>query len=245
MLQICTVHCRLHNEVLCLYALYRDLGVQTAVLGLCKTLYLSDSLFIIVTYASRPRRSAVSFLLRQCGRQPFLCTPISTCPVMAPKPTGDGKRDKFMRFLHLRPRAPQSTESSIDIQATQRPITPLLPPQLAGTIEPPVLNPHDIEPTSTKLEKVFTKGKSFKRDMAMLAIAYTLQQKPELKRLIHLIVVIRDNDSEGQVMSAMYHAYRSPTVLSFSLPKFSKPALGSVFNLHLLPMPSVQKRHRR
>ena len=188
----------------------------------------------------------MSFFTGQCGRQPFFCTPISTCPVMAPKPTGDGKRDKFWKFLRLQPRAPQSTESSIDIQATRRPTTPLPPPpQLAGTIEPPVLNPHNVQPTSTKLEKVFTKGKSFKRDMAILSIAYTLQESSELKRLIQLIVVIRDNDSEGQVMSAMYHEYRSPTVLSFSLPKFSKPALGSVFNLHLLTMPSVQKPHRQ
>ena len=77
-----------------------------------------------------------------------------------------------------------------------------------------MLNPHDTEPTSTRLEKVFTKGKSFKRDMAILSIAYTLQENNELKRLIQLIVVTRDNDSEGQVMSAM-HVYGSPTVLSF------------------------------
>jgi hypothetical protein len=119
--------------------------------------------------------------------------------------------------------------------ATQPP-TPLLPPRLAGNIEPPVLNPHDIEP---KREKVFAKGKSFKRDMAILSIAYILQENSELKRLIQQIVVIRDKDSEGQVMSAMYHAYPSLTVLSSSLPKFSKPALGSVSNLDLLPMPSV------
>jgi hypothetical protein len=146
----------------------------------------------------------------------FLCTPISTCPVMAPKPMGDRKRDKFMKVLGLRPRTPQPTESS-----------------------------HDVEPTSTKLERVFAKGKSFKRDMAILSIAYTLQESSELKSLIQLIVVIRNKDSEGQVMSAMYHAYRSLTVLSSSLPKFSKPALGSAFNLHLLPMPSVQKPHGR
>ena len=164
---------------------------------------------------------------------------------MAPKPTWDGKRDKFLKFLRLRPRAPQSTESSINIPATQPPTNPLPPPQLAGNIEPPVRYPHDIEPTFTKPEKVFAKGKSFKRDMAILSIAYTLQESSELKRLIHLIVVIRNNDSEGQVMSAMYHVYRSPTVLSFSLPKFSKPVLGSVFNLHLLTMPSVQKPHGR
>jgi hypothetical protein len=161
---------------------------------------------------------------------------------MAPKPTGDRKRDKFMKFLHLRPGTPQPTESSA---ATQIPTTPLPPPQLAGNIELPVLNPHDIEPTSTKLEKVFAKGKSFKKDMAILSIAYTLQESSELKRLILLIVVIRENDSEDHVICAMYHAYRSLTVLSSSLPKFSKPALGSVFNLHLLPMPSMQKPHGR
>ena len=126
---------------------------------------------------------------------------------MAPKLTGDRKRDQLMKFLHLRPRTPQPTESSIGITATQPPTTPLPPSQLAGNIEPPVLNPDDIEPTSTKLEKVFAKGKSFKRDMAILSIAYNLQESSELKRLIQLIVVVRDNDSEGQVMSAMYHVY--------------------------------------
>ena len=160
---------------------------------------------------------------------------------MAPKPTGNRKRDKFMEFLHWRPKTPQPTESSIDVAATQPPTTPL-PPELAGSIGPPVLNPHDIEPTSTKLEKVFAKGKSFKRDMAILSIAYTLQESSELKTLIQLIVLIRDRDSEGQVISAMYHAYRSLIVLSFSSsPEFSKPALSSVFNLHLLPKASVQK----
>jgi hypothetical protein len=136
---------------------------------------------------------------------------------MAPKPTGDRKRDKVMKFLHFRPTTPQPTESSIN-----------------GT-----------EPSSNKLEKVFAKGESFKRDMAILSIAYTLQESSELKRLIQLIVVIRDKDSEGQVMSAMYHAYRFLIVLSSSLPKFSKSALGSVFNLHLLTMPSEQKPPRR
>ena len=161
---------------------------------------------------------------------------------MAPKPTGNRKRDKLMKILDWRPGTPQPTESSIGVAATQPPTT--LPPELAGSIGPPVPNPHDIEPTSTKLEKVFAKGKSFKRDMAILSIAYTLQESSELKRLIQLIVVIRDRDSEGQVMSAMYYAYRCLTVLSSSsLPKFLKPALGSVFNLHLLPKPSVQKPH--
>ncbi|KIJ91377.1 hypothetical protein K443DRAFT_14445, partial [Laccaria amethystina LaAM-08-1] len=94
---------------------------------------------------------------------------------MAPKPTGDRKRDKFMKFLHFRPTTPQPTESSFN-----------------GT-----------EPSSNKLEKVFAKGKSFKRDMAILSIAYTLQESSELKRLILLIVVIRDKDSEGQLTEVL------------------------------------------
>jgi len=199
--------------------------------------YLDTADIMVCLEASR----AVSFLTGQLyGRQPFLCTPISTCPVMAPKLTADRKRDMFMKLLQWRPGTPQPT----DIAATQPPNT-LPPPQLAGNMEPPVLNPHDIKPTSTKLEKVFAKGKSFKRDMALLSIAYMLQESSELKRLIQLIVVIRDKDSEGQVRSAMYHAYRSLTVLSSSLQKFSKPALGSVLNLHLLPVSSVRKPHRR
>ena len=168
--------------------------------------------------AWRPRGSAVSFLTGQCGRQSFFCTPISTGAVMAPKLTVHRKRDKIMEFFHLRPRTPPPTQSSIDgIAATQPTPAPLPPSQLAGKTEA----------TSTKPEKVFAKGKSFKKDMAILSIAYTLQKNSELKSLIHLIVVIRNNDSEGQVMSAMYHAFRSPTVLFFSLLKFSKPVLGS------------------
>ena len=164
---------------------------------------------------------------------------------MAPKPTGHRKRDRILEFFHLRPRTPPLTSSALGIAATQLTTAPLPPLQLAGNIEPPVLNPHDIEPTSTKRGKVFTKGKSFKKDMAILSIAYTLQKDPELKSLIQLIFVIRNNDSKDQVMSAMYTAYRSPTVLSFSLPTFSKPVLGSAFSLQLLTIPSVQKPHRR
>ncbi|EDR00777.1 uncharacterized protein LACBIDRAFT_295705 [Laccaria bicolor S238N-H82] len=67
-------------------------------------------------------------------------------------------------------------------------------------MNPPVLNPHDTDSTSTK---AFTKGKSFKKDMAILSIAYTLQESSELKRLIQLIVVIRDNDSKGQLTEVL------------------------------------------
>ena len=119
---------------------------------------------------------------------------------MAPKPMGDRKRDKLMKFLHLRPWTPQPTESSFNIAATQSLTTPLPLPHLADNIEPTALNPHD---TSTRPEKVFVKGKSFKRDMAILSIAYILQESSELKRLVQSIVVIRDKDSEGQVMPAM------------------------------------------
>ncbi|KAG5651694.1 hypothetical protein H0H81_007806, partial [Sphagnurus paluster] len=39
--------------------------------------------------------------------------------------------------------------------------------------------------------------------MAILSIAYILQESPELKRLIQLIVVIRDKDSEGQLTAVL------------------------------------------
>ena len=163
---------------------------------------------------------------------------------MAPKLTGARILDKLMESFRLRPRT-QRTQSFIDVAATQLPTYLPTLPLIRHHIKFPLLNPHDRELASTKVEKVFAKGKSFKKDMAILSIAYTLQENPEFKRLVQLIVVIRDNDSEGQVMSTIYNAYRSPTVLSFSLPKFSKPALGSAFSLHLLPMPSVQKPNRR
>ncbi|EDR07690.1 uncharacterized protein LACBIDRAFT_294471 [Laccaria bicolor S238N-H82] len=119
---------------------------------------------------------------------------------ITPMQTGCSSPGIIPSEKRVRPRTPQPAESSIGITVTQPPTTALPLPQLAGNIEPPVLNPHDTEPTSTKLEKVkFAKGKSFKRDMAILSIAYTLQESPELKRLIQLIVVIRDKDSEGQL----------------------------------------------
>ena len=77
------------------------------------------SSWLTFRYASRRRGLAVSFLTGQCSRQPFRCTPISTCPVMAPKPTGNRKCDKLMKLFHWRPGTPQPTESSIDIAPTQ------------------------------------------------------------------------------------------------------------------------------
>ncbi|KDR68409.1 hypothetical protein GALMADRAFT_1354407 [Galerina marginata CBS 339.88] len=54
-----------------------------------------------------------------------------------------------------------------------------------------------------KPKKAFTKGESFERDMAILYIAYAIQESPELKKLIQLIVVIRDKDSEGQLTDVL------------------------------------------
>ena len=119
-------------------------------------------------------------------REPFICAQSSTYPAMAPKPMGDRKRDRLMKFLRLQPWTPQPIEF------------PLPPPQLAD-IEPAELNPHD----TIKPQKAFAKGESFKRDMAILSIAHILQESSELKKLIQLIVVIRDKDSEGQVMPPM------------------------------------------
>ncbi|KDR83220.1 hypothetical protein GALMADRAFT_874858 [Galerina marginata CBS 339.88] len=121
---------------------------------------------------------------------------------MAPEPTRDRKRDKFKKWLHLGPGTSQPAESSIKVPPTRPPTTLL--PQLVGDAEPPALNPYyDIQRPSVKPEKAFAKGKSFERDMAVLYTAYILQENSELKKLVQLIVVIRDKDSEGQLTDVL------------------------------------------
>ncbi|KDR71376.1 hypothetical protein GALMADRAFT_144057, partial [Galerina marginata CBS 339.88] len=113
------------------------------------------------------------------------------------------KRDKIRQFFGSRPRTPQPPESSVNLAATSSPITPLPLPQSAGDAQPTVLNLQGRQTPSIQPGKAFTKGESFKRDMAILSIAYILQESPELKRLIQLIVVIRDKDSEGQLTAVL------------------------------------------
>ncbi|KDR71353.1 hypothetical protein GALMADRAFT_144037 [Galerina marginata CBS 339.88] len=113
------------------------------------------------------------------------------------------KRDKIRQFFGSRPRTPQLPESSINLAAQSSPITPLPLPQSASDAQPTVLNLQGIQTPSIQPGKAFAKGKSFKRDMAILSIAYILQESPELKKLIQLIVVIRDKDSEGQLTAVL------------------------------------------
>ncbi|KDR83264.1 hypothetical protein GALMADRAFT_89121 [Galerina marginata CBS 339.88] len=122
---------------------------------------------------------------------------------MAHELTPSRKRDKVKEFFRLRPRTPQPPESSVNLAATSSPIAPPRLPQSAGDAQPMVLNLRGIRNPSIQPGKVFAKGDSFKRDMAILYTAYILKENPELKRLIQLIVVIRDNDSEGQLSAVL------------------------------------------
>ena len=151
----------------------------------------------------------MSFLTGQpeCGRQPFLCTPISACPAMASKLVGDCQRDNF---LHSRPRTPP-THRVFHQHGSDTPTDQPLTTTTVGRQH--ITNVY-------QAEESIREGQIFKRDMAILSIAYTLQESTKLQRLMQLIVVIRNKDSEGQLTFAMYHAYRSLTVLSSSLPKF-------------------------
>ena len=49
-------------------------------------------------------------------------------------------------------------------------------------------------------KKTFAKGKSFERDIAVLSATYILDESPELKDLIKLVILIRDKDDVGQVI---------------------------------------------
>ncbi|KDR74898.1 hypothetical protein GALMADRAFT_566661 [Galerina marginata CBS 339.88] len=122
---------------------------------------------------------------------------------MAHELTPGRKRDKVKEFFRLRPRTPQPPESSVNLAATSSSITPPRLPQSAGDAQPTVLNLQGIRNPSIQPGNVFAKGDSFKRDMAILYTAYILKENPELKRLIQLIVVIRDNDSEGQLTAVL------------------------------------------
>ena len=134
---------------------------------------------------------------------------------------------------------PQPPESSSNSAVTPPPI----PPQSSNknvaltvpNIPPPPVAPH----------KAFVKSKKIENDIAILSATYILEENPELKRLIRLIVVIHDRDEEDQVISYTHYAYRSLTTSSPSLSVSLRPAPGSASNLRLLPRPIARKPRRR
>ena len=78
----------------------------------------------------------------------------------------------------------------------------------------PQLEPRPPESTNIPLpvarQKAFTKSKNFEKDIAILSATYILDQNPDLKTLIYIIIVMHDKDEEGQVMGILYiiHIYR-------------------------------------
>jgi hypothetical protein len=175
------------------------------------------------------------FSFNSC-RHTVSCSPIiSTCPVMASQCEPPSIRKKIKAFF--RPNTPRRLES------VPSPATPL-PTQSFNSAVDTAPNAPDTPPPPTTAQKAFTRSKNFRKDIAILSAAYILDKHPELKKLIHLIVIIHDKD-EDEVMSPMYYAYSFLTISSSSLSMPSRSVLDSVSNLHLLPRPIPQKPRRR
>jgi len=116
---------------------------------------------------------------------------------MASQPTSTRKLNKFKAFF--RGATPQPPESFNNVVATPLPATPTPPQSSNANVAPAAPNAPDIHPTPVAPQKYFAKSKNFEKDIAILSATYILEQNPELKRLIRLIVVIHDKDEEDRV----------------------------------------------
>ena len=107
---------------------------------------------------------------------------------MATQPTRVRKRDRIKAFFLHGTLHPESLPSG--------PASPAPSKEVGGQLEgaPSVPLPVD------ESKKTFTKGKSFERDIAVLSATYILDESPELKDLIKLVILIRDKDDVGQVL---------------------------------------------
>ncbi|KAF8961753.1 tetratricopeptide repeat-containing protein [Flammula alnicola] len=131
----------------------------------------------------------------------LLYSPISTCAVMASKPRLTPIFDKFKGFV--RHKTPQPPEGSSNIVATPPPAIPIPPQSSDDDVAPAVSNAPDIPPPPVAPQKAFVKSKMFEKDIAILSATYVLEEHPELKRLIHLIVAIHDKDEEDQLIGVL------------------------------------------
>ncbi|KAF8954224.1 hypothetical protein BDZ97DRAFT_1928594 [Flammula alnicola] len=120
---------------------------------------------------------------------------------MASKPRLTPIFDKFKAFV--RRKTPQPPEASNNIVATPPPATPIPPQSSDDDVAPAVPNAPDIPQPPVAPQKAFVKSKMFEKDIAVLSATYVLEENPELKRLIHLIVVIHDKDEEDQLISVL------------------------------------------
>ncbi|KAF8968449.1 hypothetical protein BDZ97DRAFT_2072848 [Flammula alnicola] len=120
---------------------------------------------------------------------------------MASKPRSTPIFDKFKAFV--RRKTPQPPDASNNVVATPPPATPIPPQSSDDDVVPAVPNAPDISSTPVAPQKAFVKSKMFEKDIAVLSATYILEENPELKRLIHLIVVIHDKDEEDQLIGVL------------------------------------------
>ena len=109
------------------------------------------------------------------------------------------------------------------------------------TLQPPV-SPGNAATKSTDVPPPpFKRSASFKKDLAMLYMAYPLATNSDLKELVHLIVMI---SAERKVTSSL-SASPILTNLSFSLLLSQKHALASASSLRISPTLTPRKPRRR
>jgi hypothetical protein len=88
------------------------------------------------------------------------------------------KRDRFKAIF--RPKIPQPSQSSTNAVA------------------------NDSIPGATSSQNTFKRSENFKKDIAVLSMAYPLADNPDLKELIRLIVAI---SAEDKVMLSVYQCF--------------------------------------
>ncbi|KAF8966689.1 tetratricopeptide repeat-containing protein, partial [Flammula alnicola] len=119
---------------------------------------------------------------------------------MASKPTSTPIFDKFKAFV--RRKTPQP-ETSNNVVATPPPVTTIPPQSSDDDVAPAVPNAPDIPSPPVAPQKAFVKSKMFEKDIAVLSATYVLEENAELKRLIHLIVIIHDKDEKDQLIGVL------------------------------------------
>jgi hypothetical protein len=145
---------------------------------------------------------------------------------MASQPKPTRKRDKFQALFRSKtPQPPEPTSNATPIpsqsssdnvaptaqNAPAIPLPPLTsnptPILLQDDVAPAAQNAPAIPPPPVPSQKAFVKSKMLEKDIAVLSITYILADNPELKRLVHLIVAIHDNDEDDQVISSIHDPY--------------------------------------
>jgi len=103
---------------------------------------------------------------------------------MEPRPTSKPRnRDRLKTIFRHKTPKPSQSSSNLKLDASA------------------VANASNT-PAATASQNPFKKSENFKKDIAMLSMAYPLAENPDLKELIRLVIVI---SAEGKVASTVYH----------------------------------------